>query len=622
MLSKLDDLSVRVKLTLGFALVLLATVLIACVSFYALSSVVDRAAKLEESSTIDLLLSKARISQKDYMLTKKDEDLAQAKNYVEQARTQSQQLQSSLLVPEDQALLKSILAGTEAYEQELVRLVRLTDQFAQQLVQMDEQGSRSQEHVAGIETIDNSALNWRLGLVRIRLNQKDFALSRDAADAEKMNARLAALVNDVKEHAAELSSNDVNSLIVMLEQLNQVQHDFSSTVADLINTEKSITSHAQDVVANAEKLLTNQEQAMVKDSNSAKFIILVMTLMGLAVGIGFAIIITRGIVNPLGLLVAHTTRIAAGDLSQDIKNQRKDELGQLMGQMQAMTLNLRELIGELTQSVSHIASSSEELTAVSEQSRSGVNQQRMELEQVSTAMNEMAATVQEVARHAETAFESARSADSEANDGDQKVTLTISQIGGLADDIRQSLQTINQLEAESMNIGTILDVIKGVAEQTNLLALNAAIEAARAGEQGRGFAVVADEVRALAQRTQEATAQIGDLIIGLQSKAQESVAMMEKSTAKATETVDIANEAGESIHAIARSMSDIQQMNNQIATAAEEQSTVAEEINRSVFSIRDVSDQSAAATEQTAASSSELARQGSELQRLIGRFKL
>src|SRR5699024_9632712 len=143
---------------------------------------------------------------------------------------------------------------------------------------------------------------------------KDFALSRDAADAEKMNARLAALVNDVKEHAAELSSNDVNSLIVMLEQLNQVQHDFSSTVADLINTEKSITSHAQDVVANAEKLLTNQEQAMVKDSNSAKFIILVMTLMGLAVGIGFAIIITRGIVNPLGLLVAHTTRIAAGDL--------------------------------------------------------------------------------------------------------------------------------------------------------------------------------------------------------------------------------------------------------------------------------------------------------------------
>lgn len=622
MLSKLDDLSVRMKLTLGFALVLGATVLIAVVSFYALSSVVDRAAKLEESSTIDLLLSKARISQKDYMLTKKDEDLAQAKNYVEQARAQSQQLESSLLVPEDQTLLKNILAGTEAYEQELARLVRLTEQFEQQLVQMDEQGSRSQEHVAGIETADNSALNWRLGLVRIRLNQKDFALSRDAADAEKMNARLAALVNDVKEHAAELSSNDVNSLIVMLEQLNQVQHDFSSTVADLINTEKSITSHAQDVVANAEKLLTNQEQAMVKDSNSAKFIILVMTLMGLAVGIGFAIIITRGIVNPLGLLVAHTTRIAAGDLSQDIKNQRKDELGQLMGQMQAMTLNLRELIGELTQSVSHIASSSEELTAVSEQSRSGVNQQRMELEQVSTAMNEMAATVQEVARHAETAFESARSADSEANDGDQKVTLTISQIGGLADDIRQSLQTINQLEAESMNIGTILDVIKGVAEQTNLLALNAAIEAARAGEQGRGFAVVADEVRALAQRTQEATAQIGDLIIGLQSKAQESVAMMEKSTAKATETVDIANEAGESIHAIARSMSDIQQMNNQIATAAEEQSTVAEEINRSVFSIRDVSDQSAAATEQTAASSSELARQGSELQRLIGRFKL
>ncbi|MBR9859081.1 MAG: methyl-accepting chemotaxis protein, partial [Gammaproteobacteria bacterium] len=185
-----------------------------------------------------------------------------------------------------------------------------------------------------------------------------------------------------------------------------------------------------------------------------------------------------------------------------------------------------------------------------------------------------------------------------------------------------SLNTINQLEAESLNIGSILDVIKGVAEQTNLLALNAAIEAARAGEQGRGFAVVADEVRALAQRTQQATAEIETLIRGLQGKAQESVVMMKESTEVVARTVTIANEAGASIEAIARSVSDIQQMNSQIATASEQQSSVAEEINRSVFSIRELSDHSAAATEQTAASSTELARLSAELQRQVGRFRL
>ncbi|MDX1270156.1 MAG: methyl-accepting chemotaxis protein, partial [Oceanisphaera sp.] len=217
---------------------------------------------------------------------------------------------------------------------------------------------------------------------------------------------------------------------------------------------------------------------------------------------------------------------------------------------------------------------------------------------------------------------SANTADSEASDGNRKVNLTTSQIGRLAEDIGQSLNTINQLEAESLNIGSILDVIKGVAEQTNLLALNAAIEAARAGEQGRGFAVVADEVRALAQRTQQATAEIENLIRGLQGKAQESVVMMKESTEVVARTVTIANEAGASIEAIARSVSDIQQMNSQIATASEQQSSVAEEINRSVFSIRELSDHSAAATEQTAASSTELARLSAELQRQVGRFRL
>lgn len=622
MLSKLGHVSVRAKLSLGFALVLLATVVIAGVSFYALASVLDRSDKLDRASGIDLLVSKARFFQKNYMLLNQPDQLALARSHVDEAREQAEHLQTMLTVAADRALTEQILTGTQVYETELNNMAELNEQFHRQQAALNELGSSAQQKAEQLGVRDSNGMNWLIRLVNIRLSQKDFALSRNVETGRQLSGELTNLIGTLENQLLIQNDNNIQALLAQLKQFQQQQQSLADTLNQLATTDQYITEQAINVAQASEKLLTIQQDHMSQDSSRAEWIILLVTLTGLAMGILFAIMITRGIVNPLGLLVRQANRIAEGDLSQDIKHQRQDELGQLMDQMQHMTLNLRQLVSELHQSATHIASSAEELSSVSEQSRSGVNQQRMELEQVSTAMNEMAATVQEVARHAETAFGSARTADGEASDGDQKVTLTISQIGKLSDEIRESLQTINQLEAESLNIGSILDVIKGVAEQTNLLALNAAIEAARAGEQGRGFAVVADEVRALAQRTQKATAEIETLIFGLQKKAQESVAMMEESTATALDTVTIANEAGASIHAITRSVSDIQQMNSQIATAAEEQSTVAEEINRSVFSIREVSDHSAAATEQTAASSAELARQGSELQRLISRFQL
>lgn len=622
MLSKLGHLSVRAKLTLGFALVLLATMITAVVSFYALASVLDRSEKLEQAGKIDLLVSKARFFQKNYMLLNQPDQLVQARSHVDEAREQAEHLQAMLTVAADRALTEQILTGTQVYETELNNMAELNEQFHRQQAALNELGSSAQQKAEQLGVRDSNGMNWLIRLVNIRLSQKDFALSRNVETGRQLSGELTNLIGTLENQLLIQNDNNIQALLAQLKLFQQQQQSLADTLNQLATTDQYITEQAINVAQASEKLLTIQQDHMSQDSSRAEWIILLVTLTGLAMGILFAIMITRGIVNPLGLLVRQANRIAEGDLSQDIKHQRQDELGQLMDQMQHMTLNLRQLVSELHQSATHIASSAEELSSVSEQSRSGVNQQRMELEQVSTAMNEMAATVQEVARHAETAFGSARTADGEASDGDQKVTLTISQIGKLSDEIRESLQTINQLEAESLNIGSILDVIKGVAEQTNLLALNAAIEAARAGEQGRGFAVVADEVRALAQRTQKATAEIETLIFGLQKKAQESVAMMEESTATALDTVTIANEAGASIHAITRSVSDIQQMNSQIATAAEEQSTVAEEINRSVFSIREVSDHSAAATEQTAASSAELARQGSELQRLISRFQL
>ncbi|WP_435608693.1 methyl-accepting chemotaxis protein [Pseudomonas knackmussii] len=237
-------------------------------------------------------------------------------------------------------------------------------------------------------------------------------------------------------------------------------------------------------------------------------------------------------------------------------------------------------------------------------------------------MNQMAATVHEVARNAEAAATSAEQADSTVASGQQVVRQTIGRIGELAEAVRQATQSIEQLGRESQNIGSVLDVIKAVAEQTNLLALNAAIEAARAGDQGRGFAVVADEVRALARRTQQSTEEIEKLISALQSGAQTSVQRMQRSHQLVEKSVEDAEQTESALNEIAVAVAVIHQMNQQIAAASEQQSAVAEEINRSVTSIRGIADESAQAMESTASSSVELAQLSRDLQGMVGQFRL
>ncbi|WP_456025142.1 methyl-accepting chemotaxis protein [Pseudomonas capeferrum] len=235
-------------------------------------------------------------------------------------------------------------------------------------------------------------------------------------------------------------------------------------------------------------------------------------------------------------------------------------------------------------------------------------------------MNEMAATVLEVARNAEQASHAAVSASKEARDGDGVVSKAVVQIETLASEVGRSKIAMDELKQESNKIGGVLEVIKAVAEQTNLLALNAAIEAARAGEAGRGFAVVADEVRSLAQRTQKSTEEIAELIEGLHDRTARVATSLENSRMLTDNSVELTREAGDSIGSISRSISTIESMNQQIAASAEEQSAVAEEINRSVLNVRDISEQTASASEETASSSAELARLGVHLQGLMSKF--
>ena len=365
-----------------------------------------------------------------------------------------------------------------------------------------------------------------------------------------------------------------------------------------------------------------QNQLLDNQISQSTTISLSLSVIAIILAILIAWYITRQIVQPLSVAVAIANKIGNRDMTGNGVEQRNDEFGTLLRALDTTRSNLRDALGEVNGVTTQLAAAAEELSVVTGQTSAGVNAQRVETEQVATAMNEMAATVHEVAQNSEEAAQAAQKADNQAQSGNKVLQTALDAISRLSGEVQESAQAMYRLNENSANISTVLTVINGIAEQTNLLALNAAIEAARAGEAGRGFAVVADEVRGLAHRTQESTAQIEELIATLQKGAQDAVEMMDSSSSLAGNTLELAQQAGGELAAITRTVSEIQAMNMQIATAAEEQSSVAEEINRSVINVNNIADQSAAAVEEMAASSADLARLGQALQDLVTRFKV
>ncbi|SFX60252.1 methyl-accepting chemotaxis sensory transducer [Marinospirillum alkaliphilum DSM 21637] len=356
---------------------------------------------------------------------------------------------------------------------------------------------------------------------------------------------------------------------------------------------------------------------------AARNTVLGIGLVALLVGLLLAWLIGRTIVQPLQHTVAAMADIAEGegDLTRRMDAVGRDELTDLARAFNRFAGRVQETVGQVAGSTGQLSAAAEQMSSITAETNLNIQQQRQEIEQVVAAMNEMTATVQEVARNAESAAASAREADDEAAQGGEVVTGTIRAIEQMAEGMENTSGVIDLLGRDIEGISSVLDVIRGVAEQTNLLALNAAIEAARAGEAGRGFAVVADEVRTLASRTQDSTQEIEKMIHALQDRAHQAVGSMKQSHQDARNIVQQAAGVSAALEGITTAIRRISEMNEQIASAAEEQSSVAEEINRNIININDVSEQTAAGASQTNTAGQQLAQLATDLQALVNRFR-
>jgi len=637
----LANLGMARKLGLGFALVLLLTVAVAAIGIAALHSVGQRFDGLRQLGQINTDLLRLRQHEQAFALRSDIKEAEALRSGLQNLAERARSLPALAAAEADLAAygqaFEAFVEAVQAKELALdmaswsvssvannldVLQAGLADDGTYTLKQSQgQQGGEFLEQAGQVAQVSRLMLQ-AMDEARVRLDK-----NRKGEEGEQgriaQTVEAAQLVEQLKAAVADAGYQSVLGEVAgHIASFSDKLNEYTDLLGKEQGIKAQLQARAEQVTGRVDQAYAVDQQAMQAELARNRLAIALATGLALLVGVLAAWLITRAVVGPLKRVIGRAQRIAAGELSLDSEAPRSDEVGQLMQAMQQMAAGLSGVVSGLQQGIEQLAGSAQALSAVTEQTNREVGSQKEETEQVATAMQQMTATVHDVARNAEEAAQAAQAADDKVDAGQRVVRESMQRIEQLATAADTASAGIDSLSAEIHTIGDVLEVIKSVAEQTNLLALNAAIEAARAGEQGRGFAVVADEVRALARRTRQSTEEIERLVASLRGNAQQSVAQIRGSTELVRLAVADALQTESALGSIAAAVSLIQQMNQQIAAAAEQQSSVAEEISRSVTQIRGSADQAALAMQDNARSSIELAQLGNDLKGMVGHFRL
>lgn len=488
-----------------------------------------------------------------------------------------------------------------------------------------------------IESIHDAAAN----IASIRLESLRLITSTQAAVRERSKGILTAqrqeLLKRLDDHKALIANDQERAMLEGLSAdtakylsiLDQIIKQIDAGQSELAYTRLSNELAPQGTVLDKalEQMVSLSQQGADAAAKSAAamyqqalWIVATIIVIALIATLLLAWLLTRSITAPIDQALNVARRIASGDLSGRIDSEGRDEAAQLLTALAQMQGNLRSTIRGISESAQQLASAAEEMSSVMEQSTRGLQQQNDQIEQAATAVTEMSTAVDEVAANAVSSAQASEASNEDSKHGHVQVSETIRSIQELVSAVLGASEQAEGLATQAQDISKVLEVIRGIAGQTNLLALNAAIEAARAGEAGRGFAVVADEVRSLAQRTQNSTEEIELMISSIQQGTGATVGALQSSAEQASHTLRRANSAGQALEKITASISQINQRNLVIASAAEQQALVAREVDQNLVTIRDLSTQTAAGATQTSAASQELSRLAVDLNALVTRF--